>query len=54
MARSFSITSRVLLSTFDGAELAISVVTKSDRFATVITAANAIAPKGYSYAETIG
>jgi hypothetical protein len=53
MTRSYSVTSRVLLSTFDGAELAISVVAKSDRLAAILQAVAQVAPAGYRYAETI-
>ena len=53
MARSYSVTSRVLLSTFDGAELAISVVAPSDRLAAILRALAKIAPAGYRYAETL-
>ena len=53
MARSYSVTSRVLLSTFDGAELALSVVTKSDRLSAILQAVAQAAPEGYRYAETI-
>jgi hypothetical protein len=53
MARSYSITTRVLLTTFDGAELAISIITASDRLAAILRAVAKIAPAGYRYAETI-
>jgi len=44
---------RVLLSTFDGGELSVSVVTTSDRFSSILHAVAQVAPKGYAYAETI-
>lgn len=44
---------RVLLSTFDGGELSLSVVTISDRLAAILQAVAQVAPKGYTYAETI-
>jgi hypothetical protein len=44
---------RVLVSTFDGAELAISVVTSSSRFSDILRAVAQVAPAGYRYAETI-
>jgi hypothetical protein len=53
MAKTYSITTRVLLTTFDGAELAISIVAKSDRLAAILRAVAKIAPVGYRYAETI-
>lgn len=45
---------RVLLSNRRGHELMIAVVTTSDRFAAILQAVAQVAPKGYSYAETIG
>jgi hypothetical protein len=53
MARSYSVTSRVLLSTFDGAELAVSIVAKSDRLAAILRVVAQVAPAGYRYSETI-
>jgi hypothetical protein len=44
---------RVLLSTFDGGELSVSVVTTSNRLAVILRAVRQVAPKGYTYAETI-
>jgi hypothetical protein len=54
MVRSFyRFSTRVLLSTFDGAELAISVVTSSARFSAILRAVALAAPEGYRYSETI-
>ena len=46
-------TTRKGKSTFDGAELAISVVAKSDRLAAILRAVAQVAPAGYRYSETI-